>query len=56
MDGLQSLLNFMSIDVLLPEKFDDPSLFDFLRIDIMDIGNTDKRRMPAKASRLSSMT
>jgi hypothetical protein len=54
-DGLQSLLNFMGARALLPEKFDDIFLFDFVDIDIMIIRNADKRPMPAKASRLSSM-
>jgi len=55
-DGLQSLLNFMGVGALLPEKFDDTSLFDFVHIDIINVRNADKRPMPAKTSRLSSMT
>jgi hypothetical protein len=55
-DDFQLLLNFMSLVALLPKKFDDTSLFDFVQIDNINVGNIDKRPMPAKTSRLSSMT
>jgi hypothetical protein len=54
-DGLLSLLNFMGVGALLPEKFDDTSLFDFVDIDLTNVRNADKRLMLAKPSRLSSM-
>jgi hypothetical protein len=56
MDGLQSLLNFMGAGAFLPEKIGDTSLFNFVHIDIMKIRKAGKCPMPAKTSRLSSVT
>jgi hypothetical protein len=47
-DDLQSLLNFMGIDALLPEKIDETSLFDFAQIDIINLRDAEKRPMPIK--------
>jgi hypothetical protein len=55
-DGLQSLSNFMGVRTLHPEKFDDPSLFDFVHIDIIHAWNANKCPTLAETSSLSSMT
>jgi hypothetical protein len=52
-EGFQSFLNFMVAGVLLPEKFDDTSLFNFVEIDIINLRNADKRPMSVKTSQLS---
>jgi hypothetical protein len=54
-DAFQSLLNFMGVNVLLPAKFDDISLFDIAHIDIVNVRNADKSPIFAETSRLSSM-
>jgi hypothetical protein len=53
--GFQSLVNFMGVDALLLEKFDDISLFDSPHIDIINVQNVDKYAVPAETSRLSSI-
>jgi hypothetical protein len=55
-NGLQSLLNFMGVGALLPETFGDAFLFDFVHIVIIHLQKAIQRPMPAKTSRLSSMT
>jgi hypothetical protein len=54
-DGLQSLLNFMSVRALIPEKFHDTPLLDFVQIDVIPVHNEEKRPMPVQTSPLSSM-
>jgi hypothetical protein len=46
----------MGIGALLPEKFDDLSVFEFVDIDVINLWNAGNSPMPAKTSRLSSMS
>jgi phage/plasmid primase-like uncharacterized protein len=48
-------LNFIGINSLLPEKFDDTSLLDFADFDIRNVRNAGKRLIAGKISGASSV-
>jgi hypothetical protein len=51
--GLHSPLNLMRVGAILPDKFDDTSLFDLPQIYLRNVQGTDQRPMPAQTARSS---